>query len=322
MEVAEGVHRIDVPLGARIVSLVLFEGKERSLLVDVGVDSTPRTELKQYLDDKKLDARQIQWAVVTHPDVDHFGGAASIHELVPQVISLAHRLDAPLMANYSTFEERRGNPFRVPWGLSESPEGLAWMRSVARERPVEMTVIGGEGIDLGEGWEVEILHLPGHSYGHLAVHDPRSRALAISDAVLGDAVRATDGKPLFPPTYRYVGSYLQTIGRCEAIGPDVLLTGHYPTMNAEAAREFFAVSRVFVERVDEVVFNEVRRAARSGLTLPELLSRVNPKLGEWPMTGTEVALAFPVVGHLERMLEYGRIKGSREEDGYRIRPCS
>ena len=319
MEVAAGVHRIDVPLGARIVSLVLFVGKARSLLVDVGLDTTPKVELKQYLDQQQLDPGRIQWAVVTHPDVDHFGGSASLHELVPQVVSIAHRLDAPLIANYATFEARRGDPFRVPWGISESPDGLAWMRSVARERPVEMTVTGGERVDLGEGWEVEILHLPGHSYGHLAVHDPRSNVLAISDAVLGDAVRSQDGLPLFPPTYRYVDSYLQTIGRCDAIAPDLLLTGHYPTMNADSAKEFLAASRAFVERVEEVVSAEIRDAGRGGLTLPEVLARVSPKLGDWPGAGTEVALAFPVVGHLERMLEYGRIAGAEEQGHYRIR---
>jgi glyoxylase-like metal-dependent hydrolase (beta-lactamase superfamily II) len=235
------------------------------------------------------------------------------------VITISHRLDEPLIADYSTFEDIRGDGFRTPWGLEESKEGLAWMRSVAREGPVELTVTGGERIDLGDGWEVEILHLPGHSYGHLGVYDPRSRTLAISDAVLGDAVRQADGKPAFPPTYRYVDSYLGTIGRCEAISPDLLLTGHYPTMDAEGAREFFAVSRAFVERVDDVVFGEIGAAGDRGLSLHELLRQANPKLGDWPMEGTEVALAFPVVGHLERMLAHGRITGARERGAYRVK---
>jgi glyoxylase-like metal-dependent hydrolase (beta-lactamase superfamily II) len=318
MEVAPGIHRIDAPLGARVVSLVLFVGEEHSLLVDVGVDETPRKELRDYLETTGLDAQRIRWAVVTHPDVDHFGGIVSLHELVPGVISIAHRLDAPLIGEYATFEDRRGNGFRSPWGLEESAEGLAWMRSVTRERTVEMTVVGGERIDLGAGWELEILHLPGHSHGHLGVYDPRSRTLAISDAVLGDAVRQRDGKPAFPPTYRFVDSYLGTIGRCEAINPKLLLTGHYPMMDAAGAAEFFAVSRAFVERVDEVVFGEIEAAGDRGVSLDELLHRANPKLGDWPMEGTEVALAFPVVGHLERMLAYARINGARHGGEYRV----
>jgi len=322
MEVAPGIHRLDAPLGARVVSLVLFVGKEHSLLVDAGVDQTPHKELAEYLGANGLDADRIRWAVVTHPDVDHFGGIVSLHELAPNVITIAHRLDAPLIADYATFEDRRGDGFRSPWGLRESTDGLAWMRSVAREQPVEMTVVGGERIDLGGGWQVEILHLPGHSLGHLGVYDPQSRTLAMSDAVLGDAVRQADGKPVFPPTYRYVDSYLGSIGRCEAIKPELLLTGHYPTMDAGAGAEFFAVSRAFVERVDDVVFGEIDAAGERGLTLQEILRRTNPKLGDWPMEGTEVALAFPVVGHLERMLANGRISGAREQDAYRVKRAS
>ena len=319
MEVAPGIHRIDAPLGARVVSLYLFAGQERSLLLDVGVDGTAQKELKNYLDRAGLDAQRIRWAVVSHADVDHFGGIASLRELVPQAVCVAHRLDAPLIADYARYEAFRARGFLEPWGLDESPDVLAWTRAVTRERPVEMTVMGGERVDLGDGWELELLHLPGHSYGHLAVFDPRSRTLAISDAVLGDAVRNFDNSPAFPPTYRYVDSYLASISRCEALRPELLLTGHYPTMTSAAASEFFGLSRAFVEKVDEVILDEIADAGEGGLTLQELLPRANPRLGDWPAQGTEVALAFPVVGHLERLLAHGRITAWAASDGYRTR---
>jgi glyoxylase-like metal-dependent hydrolase (beta-lactamase superfamily II) len=319
MEVAPDIHRIDAPLGARVMSLYLFAGHERSLLLDVGVDGTAQRELTHYLKRTGLDAQRIRWAVVSHADVDHFGGIASLRELVPQAVFIAHRLDAPLITDYARYEARRVRGFREPWGLDESPEVLAWTRSVTRKGSVEMTVTGGERVGLGDDWEVELLHLPGHSYGHLGVYDPRSGTLAVSDAVLGDAVRNADGRPAFPPTYRYVDSYLATISRCEALRPELLLTGHYPTMKAAAACEFFALSRGFVEKVDEVVLDEIDAAGDRGLTLQELLVRANPRLGDWPAQGTEVALAFPVVGHLERLLAHGRVTAWPAEDGYRIK---
>jgi glyoxylase-like metal-dependent hydrolase (beta-lactamase superfamily II) len=319
MEVAPNVHRIDAPLGARVMSLYLFAGRERSLLLDVGIDGTAGRELRGYLAGAGLDPQRIRWAVVSHADVDHFGGIASLCELVPDVITVAHRLDAPLIADYATYAARRARGFLEPWGLDEAPEVLAWTRSVTRERAVEMTVTGGERVDLGDGWEVEILHLPGHTYGHLAVHDPRSGSLAIADAVLGDAVREADGTPAFPPTYRYVDSYLATIGRCEALRAELLLTAHYPTMDAAAGNEFLALSRAFVEKVDEVILDEIDAAGDRGLTLQELLSAANPRLGDWPAQGTDVALAYPVVGHLERLLDHGRLSAWRAEDGHRIK---
>jgi len=232
---------------------------------------------------------------------------------------MAHRLDAGLIANYATYEARRARGFREPWGLDESPEVLAWTRSVTRAGPLDMALTGGETVDLGDGWELEIVHVPGHTYGHLAVYDRRSRALAVADAVLGDMVPHADGRPAFPPTYRYVDSYLATISRCEALRPELLLTAHYPTMGADAATEFLARSRGFVEKVDAVVLDELDAAGPRGLTLHDLLTRASPRLGSWPSEGTEVALAFPVVGHLERLLALGRMNGWQADDGYRVR---
>jgi glyoxylase-like metal-dependent hydrolase (beta-lactamase superfamily II) len=302
-----------------VSSLYLFAGRERSLLFDVGVDGTAQKDLAPYLSKIGLNPQRLRWAVISHADVDHFGGMASLRELSPDAICVAHRLDAELISDYATYEARRARGFRQPWGLDESPDVLAWTRSVVREGPIDLALTGGETVDLGDGWELEILHVPGHSHGHLAVYDPRSRVLVVADAVLGDMVPHADGRPAFPPTYRYVDSYLATISRCEAVSPDLLLTAHYPTMDAGAAMDFLARSRGFVEKTDTVVLDELDAAGAPGLRLQELLARANPRLGSWPSEGTEGALAFPIVGHLERQLALDRIHGWQAEDGYRVR---
>lgn len=302
-----------------MLSLYLFVGPEHTLLFDVGVDGTGQKDLVPYLARTGLDPQRLRWAVISHADVDHFGGIASLREISPPTICVAHRLDAELISDYATYEARRARGFREPWGLDESPEGLAWTRSVTREGPVDLAVTGGERVNLGGGWEVEILHLPGHTYGHLGIFDPKSRALVVADAVLSDMVPHADGRPAFPPTYRYVDSYLATISRCEALRPELLLTAHYPTMQAEAAADFLARSRGFVEKVEQVVLDELDAAGAQGLSLQELLTRANQKLGSWPSEGTDGALAFPVVGHLERLLALGRVRAWRADDAYRIR---
>ena len=302
-----------------MLSLYLFVGPEHTLLFDVGVDGTGQKDLVPYLARTGLDPQRLRWAVISHADVDHFGGITSLREISPLTICVAHRLDAELISDYATYEARRARGFREPWGLDESPEGLAWTRSVTREGPVDLAVTGGERVNLGGGWEVEILHLPGHTYGHLGIFDPKSRALVVADAVLSDMVPHADGRPAFPPTYRYVDSYLATIGRCEALRPELLLTAHYPTMQAEAAADFLARSRGFVEKVEPVVLDELDAAGANGLSLQELLTRANQKLGSWPVEGTDGALAFPVVGHLERLLALGRVRAWQADDGYRIR---
>lgn len=320
MEVAPGVHQIQTMLGTRLSSLYLFAGDDAYLLFDTGVDGTAGKEVAAYLDAGGLDRNKIRWAVISHADVDHFGGMASVKEYAPNARLVCHRLDAPLIEDYLVYENERARGFRDPWGLDETPETLQWARSVTRNTLVDVKVTGGEQLRLSPEWTVEILHVPGHSRGHLAIHDPRGGVLAIADAVLGDAVRHASGTPAFPPTYRFVDAYLASIARLAAFEPNLLLTAHEPAKDTAEAAEFFARSTAFVERVDEAIVTELGNGRPAGCTLPELLTAINPRLGQWPAQDTLVALAFPVVGHLERMIEWGRIAGGPDPAGaYRMR---
>jgi glyoxylase-like metal-dependent hydrolase (beta-lactamase superfamily II) len=308
MELVPGLHRIDTVLGTRISSLYLFVGSDACLVFDTGVDGTARRDLAPYLTEQGIDPERLRWAVISHADVDHFGGLASLRELAPAAAIIAHRLDAPLIADYAVYEDERARGFRDPWELDEHADTLAWTREVTREGPLDLTVTGGERVRLDADWEVELVHAPGHSRGHLAVWDPRSRSLIVSDAVLSDAVLHADGTPAFPPTYRYVDDYLATIARFESMAADRLLTAHYPTMDAAEGAAFLAASRAFVDGLDRAVHEAVSATGTQGCTLGALLDELNPRVGRWPAEGTATALAFPVVGHLERALRHGTLE--------------
>ncbi len=318
-EVAQDVHRIDTELGPRVNSLYLFAGSEACLLFDTGIDGTAQRDLQPALDTLGLGPQHLTWAVVSHPDVDHFGGLASLREFAPQVTVLAHHADAPMIEDYATYEDLRGRGFREPWGLDEDAATLEWTRSVTRESTIDLQISGGERVRLGDGWSVELVHAPGHSRGHLSVWDPRSRSFAVSDAVLGDAVRLATGEPAFPPTYRFVDDYLGTVQRIESMEPDRLLTAHYPTMGVEDARAFLAASRNFATSTDRAMLEVITASGPAGVDLYGLLTALNPRVGTWPQDGTLTALAFPVVGHLERALALGLIEFVDHSDPARVR---
>lgn len=310
-EIVPGVHRIDTPLGNRVNSLYLFVGDRAAMLFDTGIDGTSTTHLLPYLRDIGLQPEMVRAVVVSHCDVDHFGGLADARRAFPHALFCAHLLDAPLMCDYSVYERQRARGFLEEYGLDEDPVVLAWTRQVADEAPVDLMLAGGERFDLGQRY-VEIVHLPGHTLGHLGVHDPERGVAAVGDAVLGAAVPFADGTAAFPPTYRHVEQYLATVRLLESMDAQWLLTAHYPTMRDGDARRFLTRSREFVEALDEAVRADL--GAHGPSTLEDLLGRVNDAVRSWPGEGTSKALAFPVVGHLERMLSGGivrRVAGSR-----------
>ena len=50
MEIAPGIHRIVAPLGERFVAVYLLVENGDALLIDTGMDDTPRTYITPYLD--------------------------------------------------------------------------------------------------------------------------------------------------------------------------------------------------------------------------------------------------------------------------------
>ena len=54
------------------------------------------------------------------------------------------------------------------------------------------------------------------------------------------------------------------------------------------------------------------QGAAAPRTLRELIEALGPRLGEWPEAGNSY-LCFPLLGHLERLVHYGRVVSGRRE---------
>ena len=313
MEIAPGIHRIDTPLGNRVCALYLLAGRERALLVDTGVAGDVAGHVMPYLDEIGLDSSLIRLILISHSDVDHSGDTAAAVEAFPAALLACHRDDAAEAGDIEVMIEVRYGQFAADHAISDPPEATAWVRESGRSVPVHLALSGGERVRLEPGWEVELLHTPGHSRGHLTVWDPRSRAAVTADAVLGRTIATTEGEPAFPPTYRYVAPYRATIDLITALGPRHLLASHEPPMDEAAGRRFLAESRAFTDEAETAVLEVLR--ARGRLTTKPLLIEVGSRLGPWPVEAVLSALAFPIVGHLEELEETGRVRRGRDGDG-------
>ena len=317
MEVAPGLHRVEAPLGERIVCLYLLLGDDHVLLVDTGLDATPREHLVPYLESLGVETRRNRYVLNTHADFDHTGGNASLRELAPHAIFMSHELDRPMIESIDRMIAERYGEFAADHGIDESEDAKAWIRANARDVRVDVALAGGERIHLGAGWYVDILHTPGHSRGHVSVHDPRSRSIVIADAALWNTIATKEGAPAFPPTYRYVDTYLASIQRLQGMPVDNLLTSHYPVHTGPQAAEFLAVSRSFVDAV-EAALREELRVADKPVTMRDLIGVLGPRLGHWPQEA-DVFLVYPLQGHLERLLAYGlvAVNGRNGQVGWR-----
>lgn len=314
IEVAPGVHRVDTPLGDRITSLYLVSGPGGVLLYDTGVDGTIPTYILPALDNLGHSPDSVTTVVVSHCDVDHFGGVADAREVFRGARLLAGAEDLPLIEDFELYLSGRARGFLDDYGWDEDPTVLDWCRSVTRTVALDGIARDRDRIDLGGGRVVEVLAVPGHSHGHLALDLPWADAALVGDAVLAASVDLADGTPAFPPTYRHVDEYLATIELLETLDRDLLLTAHYPTLRGDDARGFLARSREFAARLDELLVQALSDEP-GGVTFAELLGHLNPSAGAWPSASTEGALAFPVAGHLEHRVSRGLARRVGERNG-------
>lgn len=313
MEVAEGIHRISTPFAGRVNAVYLLVGSRAALLVDTATKETAAAYIGGYTDRLALPADRVRYVLNTHSDWDHMAGNGQVRALFPRAVFCAHELDRPMIEDVDRMITQRYGEFAEPHGHDETDESKDAVRNGSEAVPVDIGLTGGETIDLGSGWRVTVLHTPGHSWGSVSVYDPRSGTVIIGDAVLGEAVPTATGDPAFPPTYRYVDTYLSTIDLLRQLAPGTLLTSHYQIYQDGAVDEFLLASRNFVSRVDQAVRARLAGAGAPA-TMADLIAGVNPTLGHWPQEAAP-ALHFPLSGHLERLVAHGQVHAGRRADG-------
>lgn len=312
MEIAPGIHRIEAPLGDRFVCLYLLVGAEAMLLIDTGLTHMPQEILLPYMTQAGLDPRQIRYILTSHIDFDHTGGNRAALELAPQALLMCHELDRPQVEDVEAMIAQRYGQYATDHGIDETEESKAFIRQTSHHAPVDIGLRGGERLRLGPDWSVEILHTPGHSRGHISVHDPRSQTMLIMDAVLWNAVLTKEGEPAFPPTYRYVDTYLASMQRIASYDLRLMATSHYPLLSgAGEIAEFIGESDAFVQRT-ETALRVLLQGAKTPLTMRQICAELSPKLGRWPEAAAEF-LVWPLSGHLERLHRYGLIETSRQD---------
>lgn len=294
-EVAPAIHRIESDLGPRFMAQYLLVGDERSVLVDTGLAATPDAVLLPALDGAGVEPDLI---LISHADLDHCGGNRRMHERYPRALLACHELDRPwIESNASMLTENY--LWHEPYGFDQPDENerRKMLAQLGGDAPVDLGLRGGETIRIAPDRRLEILHLPGHTPGHIGLWDPRDRVAIIIDAALLDGIYDRLGNKLIPPRYYDADAYRETIRRIRSLEPELLLTAHYPPMSITDAREFCDRSLAHVDAVEAIV-REERAAGESGLR--RLTERVNLRLGPCPEFSSEIAAG--VRSHLSGMV--------------------
>ncbi|CAG0957699.1 Hydroxyacylglutathione hydrolase GloC [Myxococcaceae bacterium] len=329
------VHQIVLPTPWEVgpVQIYLIEG-DPITLVDTGVRSEPsRAALAAALDALGVGFEDVRRVVLTHHHGDHLGQAQSLRSAGADLEVLAHEAERELVENFSEDREEDIVATRALFTEHGVPGELLDRQAEMRRRwisedPVlcEPTRVDRElrsGDRIGfKDFDLEVIHAPGHTAGHLLLHEPCSRTLFTGDHLMGDAVPFTETyyesgapDPRDPlarrPRFRGLPAYMASLRELRGRSFRTILPAHggiveRPSRCIEDAILFYEVRVQRIERALE------KLSAECGATAWEIWCSLFPKAD--PVTQMRTRMLM-VIGGLDVLEDAGRAVPERRADG-------
>lgn len=146
--------------------LIADEASKQAVLFDA-----PNDTVAPLLEEAKRRGLDVIGLWLTHGHFDHIADHAEVSKAFPDAKVLIHRLDDPKLHRPNAMGMLL--PFKIP------------------PRQADGFVDDGQKLRIG-AIEVEVIHTPGHSPGHVMYHLPAEKVLIGGDLIICGAVGRTD----------------------------------------------------------------------------------------------------------------------------------
>jgi glyoxylase-like metal-dependent hydrolase (beta-lactamase superfamily II) len=327
------LHQIVLPTPWLVgpVQVYVVEGDPLTL-IDTGV-RTPesRAILESAFDALGLGLEDLRRIVLTHYHGDHLGQAEQLRTAsAPEVWT--HEDEAEMCEGFSAERDERIEETELLFREYGVPEDLLARQTVQRRRfvtedplcdatRVDRRLRAGDRIPFKD-FELEVIHAPGHTAGHLLLYEEASGTLLTGDHLMGNAVPFTDNyyleappDPADPlrrrPRFRGLPRYLESLRRLRGGAFRTILPAHGGVLErpARAVDDALLFYEVRVQRVDRAL----RRLARAGgATAWEIWQALFPKADPVGEMRTRMLMVIGALDHLE---DEGRVAVRRRSDG-------
>ncbi|MHA2025461.1 MAG: MBL fold metallo-hydrolase [Candidatus Thorarchaeota archaeon] len=211
-EIAPGVFVVTklVHFFAKIgVNAGIIQTPESIIFIDSGMSAYSGKYLWDFAKERMHGTEDL-YLILTHKDTDHCFGMNEIKKHGATVIAHEHTADiieAERDLSKNAIAERARKQYH--------PEDV--LGNIVLSRP-EQTIIQDTTLNLGE--EIQLLSVPGHTPGDIAVYHPRSKVLFAGDAILEGM------DPYVRPDSINIKTWIRNLERLKELNIEWVLPGH------------------------------------------------------------------------------------------------
>ncbi len=240
----EGINQINIGF-SNIVSLYIFTVKDKVVLIDAGYSMKYwKKAFYKAVNELQISLKDIDYCIITHEHPDHTGLVSELKRANPDVKICMHTIahDLARLRDYLTknnnLEEKakeRGE-LLISFGFEKEEVDLIIQRfgtSMWRFEYFKPDLLLNNDDRIIDG-ELQIIHSPGHSVGHICVYYPKKGILFSGDHILSKitphlGTLVIPGAEEFNKKNNYeniLEHYLRSLDRIDELNSRIILPGH------------------------------------------------------------------------------------------------
>jgi len=304
---------IPFPDHSRLISVNVYAlGKNSVTLIDTG-PKLPGifTYLESHLKLAGIKMTAIERIIITHGHIDHFGLAVDIQKAAGRAVQCLIHTDDKWKSSSANLRERmwsrESDDFMAMAGMPEKAvetvkNRFNFFKTMCDPLDTAATINDGDEI-VGEGFQLKIIHTPGHTAGSCCVYESGHKILFSGDHIIKhitpNPLVELKRSHLEDPSYQSLKAYTDSLDKLTGLDVRFVFPGHGEYI--ENLPDIISSYKNHHHQRMDLLWHSLKKKPRP---LYDLVDEIFPD-----MPPNEIFLAISdLFAHLEILINDGRVK--------------